>query len=135
MVICAGGGGIPTVLPAAGSGELLGVEAVIDKDLASELLAEDVGADLFVMATDVDGVYLGWGTPGQRRLGQVTADELAGHEFPAGSMGPKVEAATRFAAKTRASGPRSARSTTSRGSSAGGGTSVVASQAQVAAAG
>ncbi|HTR96132.1 MAG TPA: carbamate kinase, partial [Trebonia sp.] len=100
VVICAGGGGIPTVLPTAGSGELLGVEAVIDKDFASELVAEDVGADLFVMATDVDGVYLDWGTPRQRRLGQVTAEELAGHEFPAGSMGPKVEAAARFAAKT-----------------------------------
>jgi carbamate kinase len=100
VVICAGGGGIPTVLPTAGSGELLGVEAVIDKDFASELLAEDVDADLFVMATDVDGVYLGWGSPGQRRLGQVTADELAGHEFPAGSMGPKAEAAVRFATRT-----------------------------------
>jgi carbamate kinase len=100
VVICAGGGGIPTILPTAGSGEVLGVEAVIDKDFASELLAEDVGADLFVMATDVDGVYAGWGTPEQRRLGQVTAGELAGHEFPAGSMGPKVEAATRFAMRT-----------------------------------
>ena len=66
VVICAGGGGIPTMYPASGAGELIGVEAVIDKDLASELLAEDVGADLFVMATDVDGVYLDWGTPEQR---------------------------------------------------------------------
>jgi carbamate kinase len=100
VVICAGGGGIPTMLPSSGSGELVGVEAVIDKDLASELLAEDVGADLFVMATDVDGVYLGWGTPQQRRLDRVTPEELAGHEFAAGSMGPKAEAAARFAAKT-----------------------------------
>ena len=97
VVICAGGGGIPTML---GRGSLTGVEAVIDKDLASELLAENVNADLFLMATDVDGVYLGWGTPQQRRLGQVTPEELAGHQFPAGSMGPKVQAATRFAAKT-----------------------------------
>ena len=82
------------------SGDLIGVEAVIDKDLASELLAEDVGADLLLMATDVDGVYLDWGKPGQRRLGQVTPEELAGYEFAAGSMGPKVEAAARFAAKT-----------------------------------
>ena len=52
------------------------------------------------MATDVDGVYLDWGKPGQRRLGQVTPEELAGYEFAAGSMGPKVEAAARFAAKT-----------------------------------
>jgi carbamate kinase len=100
VVICAGGGGIPTMYPSSGSGPLLGVEAVIDKDLASELLAEDVDADLFVMATDVDGVYLDWGTPEQRRLGQVTPEELAGYEFAAGSMGPKVKAAVRFAAKT-----------------------------------
>ena len=52
------------------------------------------------MATDVDGVYLGWGQPGQRKLGQVTPEELAGYQFAAGSMGPKVEAAARFAAKT-----------------------------------
>jgi carbamate kinase len=63
IVICAGGGGIPTVHPSSAPGALAGVEAVIDKDLASELLAEDVGADLFLMATDVDGVYLDWGTP------------------------------------------------------------------------
>jgi carbamate kinase len=100
LVICAGGGGIPTMYPSAGTGELVGVEAVIDKDLASELLAEDLHADLFLMATDVDGVYLDWGTPGQRRLDQVTPDELASHQFAAGSMGPKVEAAARFTAKT-----------------------------------
>ena len=100
VVICAGGGGIPTMLPSSGPGALVGVEAVIDKDLASELLAEDLSADLFLMATDVDGVYLDWGTPEQRRLGQVTPEELAGYEFAAGSMGPKVEAAARFVAKT-----------------------------------
>ncbi len=100
VVICAGGGGIPTMYPSSGPGTLAGVEAVIDKDLASELLAEDVDADLFVMATDVDGVYLHWGSPEQRRLGRVTPEELAGYEFAAGSMGPKVKAAARFAAKT-----------------------------------
>jgi carbamate kinase len=100
VVICAGGGGIPVVHPSSAPGALAGVEAVIDKDLASELLAEDVAADLFVMATDVDGVYLDWGTPRQRRLGRVTPEDLAGYEFPAGSMGPKVQAAARFAAKT-----------------------------------
>jgi carbamate kinase len=100
VVICAGGGGIPTMIPATGPGGLVGVEAVIDKDLASELLARDVHADLFLMATDVDGVYLRWGQPGQRKLGQVTPEELAGYQFAAGSMGPKVEAAARFAAKT-----------------------------------
>jgi carbamate kinase len=100
VVICAGGGGIPTMLPSSGAGELVGVEAVIDKDLAGELLAEDVRADLYLMATDVDGVYLDWGTPEQRRLDRVTAEELASHKFAAGSMGPKVEAAARFATKT-----------------------------------
>ena len=88
------------MLPSSGPGALVGVEAVIDKDLASELLAEDVNADLLVMATDVDGVYLDWGSPDQRRLGRVTPEELAGYEFAAGSMGPKVEAAARFAVKT-----------------------------------
>ena len=100
VVICAGGGGIPTVHPTSDPDALAGVEAVIDKDLASELLAEDVGADLFLMATDVDGVYLNWGTPEQRRLDRVTPGELASHQFAAGSMGPKVEAAARFVAKT-----------------------------------
>jgi carbamate kinase len=100
VVICAGGGGIPTMYPATGHGELAGVEAVIDKDLAGELLAEDVNADLFLMATDVDGVYVDWGTPEQRRLGQVTPEELASYKFASGSMGPKVEAASRFAGKT-----------------------------------
>jgi carbamate kinase len=100
VVICAGGGGVPTMYPSAQPGTLVGVEAVIDKDLSSELLAEDVRADLFLMATDVDGVYLHWGSPEQRRLGQVTPEELAGYPFAAGSMGPKVEAAVRFTAKT-----------------------------------
>jgi carbamate kinase len=100
VVICAGGGGIPTMYPSSGPGALVGVEAVIDKDLASELLAEDVGADLFLMATDVDGVYLHWGEPEQVRLTEVTPEELARHQFAAGSMGPKVEAAARFAAHT-----------------------------------
>ena len=97
VVICAGGGGIPI---SSGSGQLVGVEAVIEKDFASELLAEEVNADLFVMATDVDGVYVHWGEPNQMRLNRVTPEELTGYEFPAGSMGPKVEAAARFVAKT-----------------------------------
>ena len=100
VVICAGGGGIPTMYPSLGPAALVGVEAVIDKDLSSELLAEDVNADLFIMATDVDGVYVHWGSPEQQRLSRVTPEELAGYEFAAGSMGPKVEAAARFATKT-----------------------------------
>jgi carbamate kinase len=79
---------------------LVGVEAVIDKDLASELLAREVDADLFVMVTDVDGVYSGWGTPEQQKLERVTPAELAGHDFAAGSMGPKVKAAIRFVERT-----------------------------------
>jgi carbamate kinase len=78
----------------------VGVEAVIDKDLAGELLAANVHADLFVMATDVDAVYLNWGSAEQRKLGEVTPDELAGYQFAAGSMGPKVKAALRFTGKT-----------------------------------
>jgi carbamate kinase len=96
VVICAGGGGVPTMFRPDAARTLVGVEAVIDKDLASELLAREVGADLLVMATDVDGVHTGWGTSEQRRLGRVTASELRELRFAAGSMGPKVEAAVRF---------------------------------------
>jgi carbamate kinase len=105
VVICAGGGGIPTMYDPNADRTLVGVEAVIDKDLASELLAREVEADLFVMATDVDGVYAEWGTPQQRRLEKVTTEELHGSEFAAGSMGPKVAAALRFVDNT---GSRSA---------------------------
>ena len=101
VVVCAGGGGIPTVYD--GRRKLHGVEAVIDKDLASSLLARDLGADLLVIATDVDAVYAGWGTPEQRRLGTVTPDDLEELELPAGSMGPKVQAACEF---VRATGHR-----------------------------
>jgi carbamate kinase len=100
VVICAGGGGVPTMYPPDGDRTLTGVEAVIDKDLATELLAREVGADLFVMATDVDGVYTGWGTPEQRKLERVTPSELRELPFAAGSMGPKVEAAARFVEAT-----------------------------------
>ena len=73
---------------------------MIDKDLASELLAREVDAELFVMATDVDGVYEAWGTPHQRRLDHVTPDDLRNHDFASGSMGPKVDAAIRFVEAT-----------------------------------
>jgi carbamate kinase len=96
VVICAGGGGIPTMYEPGEDRHLVGVEAVIDKDLATSLLSQEIDADLFVMATDVDGVYVDWGTPGQRRLDRVTTDELRAISFPAGSMGPKVDAATGF---------------------------------------
>ena len=100
VVICAGGGGVPTMFLPAAETTLVGVEAVIDKDLASELLAREVDADLFVMATDVDAVYADWGTPQQRALGKVSAAELRQTAFPAGSMGPKVDAACRFVEAT-----------------------------------
>lgn len=100
VVICTGGGGIPTMWVPGQDRTLAGVEAVIDKDLASELLARDVDADLFVMATDVDGVYADWGGPDQRRLGEVTPAELRAMDFAAGSMGPKVDAAARFVEAT-----------------------------------
>jgi carbamate kinase len=100
MVICAGGGGIPTMYLPDGTRTLVGVEAVIDKDLASELLARELGADLLVIATDVDGVYLDWGKPEQRQLMTATPTEMRGYNFPAGSMGPKVQAAVQFVEKT-----------------------------------
>jgi len=100
VVICAGGGGVPTMFLPAAEHSLVGVEAVIDKDLASQLLAREVEADLLVLATDVDAVYTDWGTPEQRKLEQVTPAELRSGEFAAGSMGPKVEAAARFVETT-----------------------------------
>jgi carbamate kinase len=99
VVICTGGGGIPTMYE-SGTRTLVGSEVVVDKDRASALLARELDADLFVMATDVDAVYADWGTPNQRAIGRVTSAELAGSTFAAGSMGPKVEAAVDFAAQT-----------------------------------
>ena len=100
VVICAGGGGIPTMYATGEDRRLVGVEAVIDKDFATSLLSRELDADLFVMATDVDGVYLDWGTPNQRRLDRVTPEELRATPFPAGSMGPKVDAAAEFVEAT-----------------------------------
>jgi carbamate kinase len=100
VVICTGGGGIPTMYEPGRDRHLVGVEAVIDKDLASALLARELGADLFVMATDVDGVYLDWGTPQQRRIDRATTADLRDLALPAGSMGPKVAAAIEFVEAT-----------------------------------
>ena len=105
VVICAGGGGIPTMYQKGADRVLTGVEAVIDKDRATELLARELEADLYIMATDVDGVYLDWGTPSQQKLDRISAAELKSHSFAAGSMGPKVNAAIQFVEKT---GKRSA---------------------------
>jgi carbamate kinase len=96
VVICAGGGGIPTMYR-PGTRTLVGVEAVIDKDRASAVLARDLAADALVIATDTDAVYVGWGTPDQRAIALAHPDELARFDFPAGSMGPKVSAAIEFA--------------------------------------
>jgi carbamate kinase len=93
-VICAGGGGIPVIQQADGSE--IGVEAVIDKDHASALLARLIGADGLVMLTDVPAVALDFGTPQARAIRRATPAMLAGFGFPAGSMGPKVEAACSF---------------------------------------
>jgi carbamate kinase len=100
LVICLGGGGIPITWARGRTCVLGGVEAVVDKDLAAELLAREVEADLFVMATDIDGVYDHWGGAEQHRLGEVTPTDLRRRLFAAGSMGPKVEAAIRFVEAT-----------------------------------
>ena len=93
-VICVGGGGIPVTLDS--SGRLRGVEAVIDKDLAAAVLADQLDADALLLLTDVDGIYAHWGTPAPRRIESATPGELRGLDLPAGSMGPKAEAACRF---------------------------------------
>lgn len=98
IVICAGGGGIPTIYNEEGN--LEGVEVVIDKDRASALLAFELEADLLIMATDTDGVYLDWGAEDARRIERTTPDEIEKYEFAAGSMGPKVEAAADFVSRT-----------------------------------
>ena len=98
IVICAGGGGIPVIRRPDGS--LIGIEAVIDKDRAAGLLAKDLGAQALLMLTDVDAVYRDWGTPAQKPIRKISPDRLRPEEFPAGSMGPKVEAARDFVLQT-----------------------------------
>lgn len=100
VVICAGGGGIPTTYNAEGN--LVGVEAVIDKDHASGLLSIGLDADFFVMATDVDGVYLDWKLSTQRAISHAHPDALLAmqDDFPEGSMGPKIVAACEFTLAT-----------------------------------
>jgi carbamate kinase len=97
-VICAGGGGIPVI--ERSDGTLLGVEAVIDKDLASALLARQLGADHLILLTDVDGVYLDWGSASARLIKRAGRSALKPTDFAPGSMGPKIEAAVRFVAET-----------------------------------
>jgi carbamate kinase len=98
VVIAAGGGGIPTVYE---PGRVLrGIEAVIDKDLCSELLARELEADVFIMATDADAVFLDWGKPTAKAFRKASPEAMREFTFPAGSMGPKVDAACRFAEST-----------------------------------
>ena len=98
IVICAGGGGIPvTTTP---DGTVRGVEAVIDKDLSSALLAEAIGADALLLLTDVPAVWTKWPMAEGQPIGHVTPVELRALAFDPGSMGPKVEAACRFAERT-----------------------------------
>ena len=98
LVVCTGGGGIPVVRDV--HDRLHGIEAVIDKDLAGELLARSLGSDLLLMLTDVDAVVAGWGTPEARPIRHATVAELRALDFAAGSMKPKVEAACRFVERT-----------------------------------
>ena len=96
IVICGGGGGIPVLRRPDGS--LIGIEAVIDKDAASGLLAKELGADALLLLTDVDAVYRDFGTPDQARIASLLPDQAFALDLPAGSMGPKMAAAALFAA-------------------------------------
>jgi carbamate kinase len=100
IVICAGGGGIPTMYKPGADRTLIGVEAVIDKDLCSELLARELDADLLILATDAEAVFVGFGTPEAKAIHKASPAAISEHKFPAGSMGPKVDAACRFAMAT-----------------------------------
>ena len=93
LVICTGGGGIPVKKE---NGKLVGVEAVIDKDMSAAFLAKQLDADALLILTDADAVYLDWGKPTQHALRSTTPSELAMFEFDAGSMGPKIEASCEF---------------------------------------
>jgi len=97
-VICAGGGGIPVVTREDGS--LMGIEAVIDKDLSSALLARELGADILLMLTDVDGVYRDWRAEEQALISHTTAGQVSEMSLEKGSMGPKVRAACEFVTAT-----------------------------------
>jgi carbamate kinase len=106
IVIASGGGGVPVAQTS--SGQLRGVPAVVDKDLASALLAVDLNADALLILTDVEQVALGFGSPNERPIEAMSVDQARAHlgagEFPPGSMGPKVEALCRFATATQRAG-------------------------------
>lgn len=98
IVVCAGGGGVPVIVTAAGA--LKGVEAVIDKDMAAALLAEEIGADVLLLLTDVPAVFSRWPMRDGQPIPRATPGELRAYSFAAGSIGPKVEAACRFVERT-----------------------------------
>ena len=133
VVVCSGGGGIPTVRRPDGS--LTGVEAVIDKDLTAALIAEHVAADMLVIATDVEHAMTGFGTDQAEPIGEVTAAQMrriaAQQHFAAGSMGPKIEAVTRFAERARRTGVITSLAHISRAVDGHAGTHVVPDQPPV----
>src|SRR4051794_13355058 len=94
LVVCAGGGGVPVIVDRSGARH--GVEAVVDKDAASAVLARRLRADVLLLLTDVESVEQGFGTPGAQPIGGIAARELAAMRLPAGSMGPKAAAAASF---------------------------------------
>ena len=98
LVVCAGGGGIPVIVTPGGG--IRGVEAVIDKDLATALLATELQADALLLLTDVDSVYTNWNTPEAQPIKRITPQQLRNYSFAPGSMQPKVEAACRFVKAT-----------------------------------
>ncbi len=100
IVICTGGGGVPTMYRSDEKRILRGAEAVIDKDRASALLALELDADFLILATDTDAVYLDWGTPLARPISRISPAKLRKHDFATGSMGPKTEAACYFVEKS-----------------------------------
>ncbi|MGF1765671.1 carbamate kinase [Aliivibrio kagoshimensis] len=93
LVICTGGGGIPVKEE---NGKLIGIEAVIDKDMSAAYLAKQINADALLILTDANAVYLDWGKPTQQAIRSTTPKELSQYEFDAGSMGPKIEASCEF---------------------------------------
>jgi carbamate kinase len=131
LVVSAGGGGIPTVRNDDGTFE--GVEAVIDKDLTAAVVAEHLSADALVIATDVEHVVLGFGTPAAKPLEEVSVSQLRRiadeQHFATGSMGPKVEAVLRFAERTGGTGVITALDTISDAVAGAAGTRVVPDEA------
>jgi carbamate kinase len=115
LVVCVGGGGVPVI---AVDGGHAGVEAVIEKDLASALLAAGLGADVLVLATDVDAVYTGWGTPAQRAVRRAASAWLRGQAFAGGSMGPRSRPSAASSRRPE-DAPRSGSSMRSRSCSPG----------------